>query len=130
MKSQSRKSKGRELQKFVANFLKVLYTWREGDAESRPMGSSGVDIMMSPKARDEFPFSIECKNWKAFPSLPALEQSDHNKYADTLASVVWKPKGKGMSESIIYFNFEEFSAYWKKHTLNGDIPVEVKDEEA
>ena len=115
MKTASCKNKGRLLQQHLAKVLKVLYNWREGDCESRPMGSGGVDLMMSPKARDEFPFSIESKNWKAFPSLAALKQSGANKYDDTLPCVVWKPKGKGMSESIVYFNFEDFAAFWKQH---------------
>ena len=116
MRPQSRKSKGRVLQQFVCNFLQMLYTWADGDIESRPMGSGGVECMMSPKARYDFPFSIECKNWKSFPSIAALKQASHNKKEHTLGCVVWKPPGKNPSESIIYFNFEEFAAFWKEHT--------------
>lgn len=116
MKTSSAKGKGRDLQKYVAKVIKDQFYLGDGDAESRPMGSSGVDIMMSPLAKEKFPFSPECKNTKTFPSLAALEQSHYNQYDDTLAGVVWKPFGKGMNKSIIYFNFEEFVDWWKEHT--------------
>lgn len=115
MKSQSRKAKGRELQKKIAEFLTNLFSWKEGDCESRPMGSGGVDLMMSPKARDDFPFSIESKNWKKFPSAPALEQADYNKYKGTIGCVVWKPPRKSAENSIIYFNLKEFAEFWKEY---------------
>lgn len=78
------------------------------------MGSSGVDVLMSPKLRVLFPFSPECKNTKQFPSLSALEQSRANKYFKHLAAVIWKPPGKGMDKAIIYFDFNEFLAWWKE----------------
>ena len=41
------------------------------------MGASGEDLMLSAKARDMFPYSVECKNqetlnvWKAFDQATA-----------------------------------------------------------
>lgn len=107
------------LQKYAAKFLTDLFGLGEGDIESRPMGSSGIDLMFSPLARKLYPFSIESKNTKAFPSLAALEQSKYNAKDKTIPAVIWKPPGKGMDKSIIYFNFEEFSKFWKEEF--GDV---------
>ena len=126
MKPQSAKNKGRKLQQFVAAVIKNIFNLGEGDAESRPMGSAGVDIMSSPKAREKFPFSIECKNTRSFPSLKALNQSYVNEMPATLGCVVWKPPGKPMSESIIYFNFEDFATFWKKE--KGEVDAKIEDE--
>ena len=116
MKTSSAKSKGRELQKYVVRVINKVFKdkFECGDVVSRPMGSSGVDIMMSPNARKNLPLSIECKNTKSFPSLSALAQSRANSYNKTLAAVVWKPFGKSMDESIIYFNTEDFISWIKE----------------
>ncbi len=78
------------------------------------MGSAGVDIMLSAIAREVFPFSVEAKNTKTFPSVAALEQSKANAYNHTTPCVVWKPPRKGMDDSIIYFNFNDFVNLWKE----------------
>jgi hypothetical protein len=114
MKTSSAKAKGRALQQYCRDFLSGLFDWSDGDVESRSMGSAGVDLMMSPRARKDFPFSIECKNTKKFPSIGALNQSYANSNKGTLPCVVWKPFGKGVSESIIYFRFEDFATTWKE----------------
>lgn len=119
MRPSSAKGKGRALQQFVAKVLvRIGKKLEPDDAVSRPMGSGGVDIMMSPLAQKEFPFSLECKNTKSFPSVKALEQSQYNKYDDTLAAVVWKPFGKGMEESIIYFNYVQFVEWYEEEKSN------------
>jgi hypothetical protein len=112
MKTSSAKAKGRNLQKHICKVITKIFKLGEGDVISRPMGSQGTDCHMSPKARANFPFSIECKNTKLFPSLAALIQSKANTVKGTLPGVVWKPPGKGMDQSIIYFNFEEFTEFW------------------
>ena len=114
MKTQSAKAKGRNLQKYVAGKIREFFGLSENDVKSTPMGSPGRDILMSDKAFEELPVTIECKNTKKFPSIAALEQSEYNTEKDTIPAVVWKPFGKGMSESIIYMNFEKFLLWYKK----------------
>lgn len=114
MKPQSAKAKGRKLQQHACRYLAQLFGWEDGDAESRSMGSGGVDVMLSPKARSAFPFSLECKNTKKFPSTKALFQAYDNEKPGTIACVMWKPPGKPASESIVYFNFEDFAKFWKE----------------
>lgn len=58
---QSYKSKGRQFQQFVAAELRRTASLPEADVVSRPMGSQGMDIMLSAKARQAIPFAIECK---------------------------------------------------------------------
>ncbi len=58
---QSYKSKGRQFQQFVAEELRQTLSLPEEDVVSRPMGSQGMDIMLSAKARQMIPFAIECK---------------------------------------------------------------------
>jgi len=79
------------------------------------MGSAGEDIMLSEKARRKLPCDIECKNTKSFPSLAALQQAK-DRGSDLLPMAVWKPFGKGMEESIVYFNLRDFLTLWREIT--------------
>ncbi len=62
MKTQSKKSKGRRLQKWVREQLIEKLNIHEEDIESRSMGAGGEDLIMARAAREKFPYSIECKN--------------------------------------------------------------------
>jgi len=63
VKSQSCKSKGRRLQQAVRDLiLENFKDLEEDDVRSTSMGAGGEDVLLSPKARKYFPFSIECKN--------------------------------------------------------------------
>ena len=114
MKTQSCKAKGRELQKHVSSKIRDTFNLPEEDVVSRPMGSSGKDIMMSELAHMNLPLSIECKNTKVFPSISALKQARDNSRSVDTPAVCWKPPGKGYDETIIYFNLNEFLELWGK----------------
>lgn len=116
MKTASAKAKGRELQKHIASSIEATFSLEDGDAVSRPMGSGGVDILLSPAARKKFPFSVEAKNWKKSPGHAELMQSYANAYPETLPALVHKPKGKGMKETLITFRLEDFMNFWKEKT--------------
>lgn len=115
MKTQSCKAKGRELQKHVAKVIREEFDLPDDDVVSRPMGSGGEDIMMSTRARQVFPFSLECKNTKKFPSLEALEQAEYNAKGYTPV-VCWKPPRKGMDDTIVYLKLKDFVSLWRKAT--------------
>ena len=72
MKTSSAKAKGRNLQKWVVSQLVEHLGANPEDIESRPMGSSGEDVIMGVQTRELFPYSIECKNqekvnvWQAY----------------------------------------------------------------
>ena len=108
IRPQSAKSKGRKWQQAVSAHLLEKLNLEEGDIESRPMGSGGVDLMMSPRARKAFPISVECKKTTAPFSRRAIGQAQHNAVKDTIGAVVWQPRGEGGSKGIISFDYEEF----------------------
>jgi len=107
MKTASCKSKGRELQKYVAKTVAEAFGLHSDDVVSRPMGSGGTDIMMSPLAQKLFPVSIECKNTKTKPGPDALEQANYNCYNDTYPAVAWKPPRKGMNDTLIIMQLSD-----------------------
>lgn len=119
MKPQSRKSKGRDLQKHVAKVIREVLDLPDEDVVSRPMGSAGADVMLSENALKKIPYEIECKNTKSFPSLAALRQAEFRR-DDLLATAIWKPPGKSMEESIIYFNLRAFLELWKEMTSSSN----------
>lgn len=62
MKTQSRKAKGRNGQKkVVAKILAAFPALSERDVISTSMGCSGVDVKLSEKAFNQFPYAIEVK---------------------------------------------------------------------
>ena len=78
METQSSKAKGRRLQqKVVALILEANPTLEADDVRSTSMGAGGEDVLLSPKGREVFPYSIECKNqervnvWKSYEQAVA-----------------------------------------------------------
>lgn len=79
MRVSSAKSKGRRLQKWVADKLVNLGRGLEpDDVRSASMGAPGEDILLSPQARKQFPMSIECKNVEKLSIWAAIEQARSN----------------------------------------------------
>ena len=42
------------------------------------MGAGGEDIMLSAKARNMFPYSVECKNQESVTDRKGFEQAEYN----------------------------------------------------
>ena len=78
MKTSSAKAKGRNLQKWVVSQLVEHLGANLEDIESRPMGSSGEDVIMGVQTRELFPYSIECKNQEKVNVWSAYEQAESN----------------------------------------------------
>ena len=78
MKTSSAKAKGRRLQQWVAKMLVEHLGADEEDLESRPMGSSGEDIIMGKQTRQIFSYSVECKNQEKVNIWSAMEQAESN----------------------------------------------------
>ena len=112
-KPQSRKAKGRNLQKHVRDRVLEVFTLEEGDVESCSMGAGGIDIKMSPKARSVCPLSIECKNTRVVPGKKAIEQSRYNAYPNTLPVVVYKPHGAEYMDAVVMVPLEDLLAFLK-----------------
>lgn len=79
------KALGREGQKKVRDILLSAFPdLEEDDIYSRPMGSPGEDLMLSPAARKHLPFDIEIKYGKQVNLIRANQQAEgesRNKYA-------------------------------------------------
>jgi hypothetical protein len=71
VKTASAKAKGRKLQQWVVDKLVEILGFDKEDLESRPMGSSGEDIIMGVQSRKQFPYSIECNNTKPLALVDA-----------------------------------------------------------
>ena len=78
MNTQSAKAKGRKLQQWVRDAIISACNLQTDDVQSRSMGAGGEDIMLSPTARAEFPFSIECKNQERISIWKSYEQAVSN----------------------------------------------------
>ena len=79
MRTQSRKAKGRRLQRQFMQLLIEKLDIDSEDIESRSMGAGGEDLIMSKAARTKFPYSIECKNQEKLNIWSAWDQANGNK---------------------------------------------------
>lgn len=91
----SRKNKARNLQKYVRDLIiRVFPVLTLDDVRSCSMGSGGKDIQLSQMAKDLFPFSVECKNLKAFAGYKFYDQAMFNRTEDEIPLVVVKANGR------------------------------------
>ena len=112
MKTSSAKAKGRKLQQWFAQVMVNTLNLHEEDLESRPMGSQGEDIIMGRESREQFPYSIECKNQEAVNVWKAYEQAETNcKGYEPL--VVIK---RNRSKPLVLVDAENFVALHKRET--------------
>lgn len=78
MKPSSAKAKGRLLQKWFVDLLVDKLSLDPNDIESRPMGSSGEDVILGVQSRRVFPMSIECKNQESVNVWKSYQQAESN----------------------------------------------------
>lgn len=78
MKPQSAKAKGRKAQQHVCKRLRDVFGLEEDDVQSRSMGASGEDVMLSPLARSHFPYSIEVKAQQRVNVWSSYDQAAEN----------------------------------------------------
>ena len=75
------KAKGRNLQNDICQRISYItgIVWgKDKDIEGRPMGQSGVDVCLRGKAKQLFPFSIECKYQEKWSILAWIKQAKTN----------------------------------------------------
>lgn len=79
MKTSSAKAKGRRLQQWVRD--QVIGVFKEltiYDVKSTTMGESGLDVQLSGKARELFPYAVECKNCETTSPWKWYDQASYN----------------------------------------------------
>ncbi|WP_461368961.1 putative PDDEXK endonuclease [Candidatus Darwinibacter acetoxidans] len=84
----SRKAKGRRLQQAVRQDLIDRLGIDPGDILSTGMGQSGCDLYLSPAARAQFPFGIECKAQERIALPEWWQQCVRNAAAEGLAPLL------------------------------------------
>lgn len=76
MRPQSCKAKGRRLQQELRDAILATFPGlKPDDVRSTSMGASGEDLLLSPAAREVFPFSPECKNAERLNIWEAIVQA-------------------------------------------------------
>ena len=84
----SRKAKGRRLQQAVRQDLIEHLGIDPGDILSTAMGQSGCDLYLSPAARAQFPFGVECKAQERIALPEWWEQCTRNAAAEGLSPLL------------------------------------------
>ena len=85
----SRKAKGRLLQKEVAYQIATsLPGIGSEDVKPAIMGEQGMDVKLSSRARDLFPYAIECKAQEALNIWDALKQCEANAAKEKLVPLL------------------------------------------
>ncbi|HWQ20230.1 MAG TPA: hypothetical protein VN455_10675 [Methanotrichaceae archaeon] len=74
----TRKAKARRLQNLVVEKIRATLGLSEIEVQSRGMGQSGCDIILSEAARAKLPFAIEAKSSDKIEIWKALEQCKVN----------------------------------------------------
>lgn len=88
MKTASAKQKGRLLQQKVRDLILNVFPFlKAGDVRSTAMGQSGVDVQLSPKASEVFPYAVECKSMASIAIYKWYEQREPEEGLETLLVV-------------------------------------------
>lgn len=104
---QSRKAKGRNLQKLVREKLLETFspTLEADDVKSTSMGASGIDVTLSPLAQRCFPWAVECKSLAKVAVYSYYEQAKANSTEKLRPMVVIKANGK---EPLVIVSLDNF----------------------
>jgi hypothetical protein len=108
MKTSSAKAKGRRLQQEIRDVLRLMgkpYGLVDGDIESRGMGQAGVDVMLSPAARNLWDLAIECKNCEKL-NVHNVFTKHEEKYRDHLFPLLVHSKNR--SHTLVTMRLDNF----------------------
>ena len=82
----SRKAKARRLQNWVAQQVSDILDipWGKDELiQGREMGQQGVDLKLYGKAKEFFPYSVECKSVEKYSIHKWMEQAENNLLENT-----------------------------------------------
>lgn len=86
--TKTNKAKGRRLQNWMAEKIREITQLPKTDVAPAVMGESGMDIKLSQKARELFPYAVECKNVERLNIWKAIEQAEYNARTEKLKPLV------------------------------------------
>ena len=104
----SRKAKGRALQNAIAEDIRSAFPVLDGtDVKVAIMGETGVDIHLSPHARQLFGnFAIECKAQESLNIWGAMAQAEANAEKEKSKPVLFFKRNR--SETYVVMRKEDF----------------------
>ena len=117
----SRKSKGRNLQKFICQEISELIgtNYNQQDDQclihSREMGQAGIDIILRGNAIVEFPFSVEAKCSEGLNLLETYNQVLSNVVKGTDWMIVHQRKS--IPETLCIISWDTFKKLFKKEIV-------------
>lgn len=118
MKTSSAKSKGRRHQQDTCSkLLKISDGLEPDDIRSASMGAPGEDILFSPAARRQFPFSIECKNVEKLSIWSAIAQARDNCPEGATEMVVFTRNRETPQVALPFDKFLEIYEFYLKHKV-------------
>lgn len=110
----SRKAKGRKFQQEIAKYISELLdipVEKDGDIESRPMGQSGVDVILRGEAKKKFPYSVEIKRQEMWSIHNWIKQAKENQKDGTDWLLFCR---KSRQDSVVVMDTKVFFKLYKK----------------
>jgi len=110
----SAKAKGRRLQNWVAEHISDItgIPWGKDELiEGREMSQKGVDVKLYGKAKDMFPYSIECKSQETWSIPDWIKQTKSNQIEGTDWLLFCK---RSREKPIVILDAEVFFELYKK----------------
>jgi hypothetical protein len=74
------------------------------------MGANGTDVMLSPLARESFPFAVECKNIAKFSGHKYMKQAEDNAKGEIPLVVV----KQNLATPLVILKWDDFEHLVKK----------------
>lgn len=118
IKVSSAKNKGRQLQytvcEMIADKFNVKFDQNDdsGLIQSRPMGQHNEDIILRGNLKEQFPFSIECKNCEKINLSDWIRQAKNNIKENTDWLLIFKKHTLG-TKPLVCLDFDTFLKHFK-----------------
>ena len=128
IKVSSRKAKGRNLQKWAVEKIAKLLDYElpenkdESHIRSREMGQPGVDVVLSKKAKQRFPFAVECKAHEKINLSEFMKQAKAN--CNEFLSPLLIVKNKTLSEPLLIMEWNTFGQLYHGWNIIKDFSLE------
>jgi len=112
------KNKGAGFQKDCADLIANLFglVWDNTNDHSpiktRPMGSSGTDLIMQEPLYSQFKFDVEVKNVESLSVPATVEQASANTKPGRDWLIMWKRKS--FKEPVVILSWSAFAKLFKK----------------
>ena len=102
----SAKGKARIHQQAIAKDIREALNLSPVDVVSVPMGSPGIDIMLSESARGKFPYAVECKRTEKL-SIPVWwKQCEQNASKEGLKPLLVYRRSR--EEAMVVMRWSDF----------------------